>query len=334
MFASKERTSEKELRRQVDAALEERDAAILERDMAITERDKAVAERDAVANEAKLSTKWMLAPRSRLPSVEIVPDNVLRRSRATSLNRLCNLRDWEPAGMLSPYFREMREDVTIHRKPWEYSICMHGLQQLGCVTQDASAISVGAGYEKPLFYYANHIKKMVATDLYDNPGAEGQPGMLTATSAYAPFPYREDHLEVLQMSGTDLKFPDETFDFAFTLSSIEHFDFGNRHAVRSAFDEIIRVVKPGGKICIITELILNGARHRECFTPAEIEEIFLSHKQASVVGGEFDLRIQKSLMDYPVTMQDGEYTNISPHIVIDAGGPIITSLSMFFERLD
>jgi hypothetical protein len=62
---------------------------------------------------------------------------------------------------------------------------------------------------------------MVATDLYDNPDHEGQPAMLTSPETFAPFEYREDHLNVLRMSGDQLDFQiaSSTSHFAFLQSN-------------------------------------------------------------------------------------------------------------------
>ena len=47
--------------------------------------------------------------------------------------------------------------------------------------------------------------------------------MLTDPASHAPFPYREDRLEVVYADARELPFPDESFDVVFSLSSIEHF---------------------------------------------------------------------------------------------------------------
>src|ERR1700730_2011729 len=142
----------------------------------------------------------------------------MRRRRATSLNRLCNVRDWEPRGDLSEIMGELREPVCIHRKAWEYAICILGMKRLGRIFPTARALSVGAGYERPLFYFANRIGMMVATDLYENPEHEGRPAMLRQPEQFAPFEYRRDHLKVMRMNGKALQFADSEFDFAFCLS--------------------------------------------------------------------------------------------------------------------
>lgn len=95
---------------------------------------------------------------------------------------------------------------------------------------------------------------------------------------------------------------------------------------------MVRVLKPRGKLCLITELVLNERKHQQYFLPSEIEDTFLTHPCVRIVGGDFDLRIQKSLMDYPVDIDDAEFISVSPHIVLNAGGTVFTSISMFFEK--
>ena len=60
---------------------------------------------------------------------------------------------------------------------------------------------------------------------------------------YAPFPYREDALTVLRMDGTNLEFPSESFDIAFSFSSIEHFGGKSHSGSLRALQEIERVPK-------------------------------------------------------------------------------------------
>lgn len=254
----------------------------------------------------------------------------MRDIERTSLNRLCTTSDWEAHGPLSQVMNELNDSVCIHRKSWEYALCILGLRQLGEYGETSKAIAVGAGYERPLFHYANEIQLMVATDLYDNPDHEGQPAMLTSPETFAPFEYREDHLNVLRMSGDQLDFPDCEFDFAFCLSSIEH--FGSRETQRKSLAEMRRVLKPGGIAAIATELILNDGTHDEYYTYAELEEMFLKAPGFELVGGDLDLRIQQSLLDYPVELDRHRNTNASPHITLYTEGCLITSVMLFLRR--
>ncbi|HKN86188.1 MAG TPA: methyltransferase domain-containing protein [Nitrospiraceae bacterium] len=258
------------------------------------------------------------------------PELMIRRRPSHTLNRLPRLSDWSVGDALPDVLRNLNQPVVIHRKAWEYGLCITGLATLGVVTPEARALAVGAGYESPLFYFANHIAEMVATDLYDNPSHEGQPAMVTSPDKFAPFEYRHDHLKVFRMSGDNLEFDDDTFDFVFCLSSIEH--FGSRATQRKALSEMRRVLRPGGIACIITELILNGGVHDEYFTPAEMEQMFLRDRSFPLVGGPFSGRISQELCAMPVDVRDADDLRASPHIVLTDGNLLWTSASLFLQK--
>lgn len=261
----------------------------------------------------------------------IVPDDAMREADRTSLNRLPDISDWAPGIRFTDILREMAQPITIHRKAWEYALCIEGLERLGAVESDAKAIAVGAGTEPVLYYFANRIARMVATDLYDNPNHEGTPAMLENPSAFAPFSYNVEHLEVYALSADALDFSSAEFDFAFCLSSLEH--FGSRAVQRAAFEEILRVVKPGGFICITTELILTEHTHPEYFRWEELAEMFLGNDHVRLVGGVPDLRISKSVAEFPVDLGSSKNLNRSPHIALRLEDMVWTSFSMFFERI-
>ena len=262
--------------------------------------------------------------------IKLMQDIEMRMAERKSLNRLCDISDWCVGGDLTNIMKELGEGSYIHRKSWEYALCVYGLNYMGVVKPDSVAISVGAGHERPLFYYANRIKEMVATDLYNTPGLEGEPRFLTHPEEFAPFPYRKDHLTIHQMSGTDLRFEDNTFDFAFTLSSIEH--FGGRKNSRKAMHEIYRVLKPGGVACITTELLLNNSTHPEYFTYKELEETIIRATDFRLVGGDIDFRISSSIFYNPIELDVEKNIQISPHIVLKHGENIWTSINLFFLK--
>lgn len=262
--------------------------------------------------------------------VPVAPALRLRARGSASLNRVPDLSDWRVGSRLVQILNELKCQPYIHRKAWEWGLCIEGLEQLGVVRLDAKALAVGAGYEGPLFYFANRIEKMIATDLYNNPQHEGKPEMLTEPWRFAPFEYRRDHLEVLRMSGDDLRFHDETFDFLFCLSSIEH--FGSRTTIAKSLSEMKRVLKYDGVACIITELILQGPKHHEYFTPEEISEMFLSDPLFPLVGGNAEMTIASELLSMPVKVHDPEDLKASPHIVLTDGERLWTSFSMFLRK--
>ncbi|KAF0227759.1 MAG: methyltransferase type [Beijerinckiaceae bacterium] len=265
------------------------------------------------------------------PQVRVVEEVAQRRAPIDTRNRLPRLSDWSVETPLSKMMSTLGEPHTIHRKMWEYAICVEGMKDMGLFTPDAKAIAVGAGSERPLYYFANTLDRMVATDLYDNPQHEGTPDMLSSPEKFAPFPYRHEKLEVYRMGGDALDFPTGAFDYAFCLSSIEH--FGSREIQRKSFEEMIRVVKPGGGLCIITEVILNGEVHPEYFTPSEIHDMFLTNAHAKLDGGPIDLTITDAQIACIIDVRNPIDIRSGPHVLLTDGKVLWTSLSLFFRRI-
>jgi SAM-dependent methyltransferase len=177
---------------------------------------------------------------------------MLRRQYA----KLCDLADFEDPE-LRARIREIApgpEEEELHRKNWEYAMVALFLEDVGLLKDDARVLSVGAGHEEVLFWLANKMGRVVATDLYgegDFSSREAMMTMLDDPSAFAPYPYREDRLEVRKMDGRALDFPDASFDAVFSLSSIEH--FGKPAEISQAAREIGRVLRPGGYAFLVTE---------------------------------------------------------------------------------
>lgn len=146
--------------------------------------------------------------------------------------------------------------IAMHGKSYEWTQLLFGLTRLGVLSESTAVLSVGAGHECPLYWLANRVREVVATDLYEgrwqSDGAmEGEASVLANPDAYAPFDYRRDRLRFLRMDGRALEFPDQTFDVVFSLSSIEH--FGGLPGARSSMLEMTRVLKPGGVLALATE---------------------------------------------------------------------------------
>jgi SAM-dependent methyltransferase len=182
-----------------------------------------------------------------------VAASVLSRQYA----KLCDRRDFDDPALLAA-IRELvpERDALAHieRKVWEFGVVMLFLEEAGLLDDTTRALSVGAGNERILFWLANRLGEIVATDTYgagEFAGGEASDSMLTDPRAHAPFPYREDRLTVARMDARSLDYPDESFDLVLTISSIEH--FGSRLQIASAAGEIGRVLKPGGYAVIVTD---------------------------------------------------------------------------------
>jgi SAM-dependent methyltransferase len=186
--------------------------------------------------------------------------------------KLCDVRDWDDAELLRTIAEILPErDPAKHveRKVWEFAMLALFLEENGRMNEATEALAVGAGDERIVFWLANRLGRVVATDIYGHgefAGREAAPTMLEDPAAHAPFPYREDRLDVRWMDARRLEFPDESFDVVFSLSSFEH--FGGRDDVAAAAREMGRVLRPGGHAFVVTECFVH--RHPLNAAPADL----------------------------------------------------------------
>lgn len=184
---------------------------------------------------------------------------------ATTLSRqyakLCDLPDFGDPDLLDAIRslipeRDPRE--YIERKTWEYGMVLLFLRDTGHLDGRSDVLSVGAGTERILFWLTNRVGRVVATDIYGEgrfADQEAPASMLSDPGAHAPaYPWRAERLDVRKMDARALDFPDESFDAAFTISSIEH--FGTPGQVAQAATEIGRVLRPGGHAVIVTDYLV------------------------------------------------------------------------------
>jgi SAM-dependent methyltransferase len=182
--------------------------------------------------------------------------------------------------------------------------------------------------------------------------------MLEDPAAHAPFPYREDRLEVRWMDARRLEFPDESFDIVFSLSSFEH--FGGRTDVAAAARELGRVLRPGGHAFVVTEcfvhrhplnaapadlavrlLTLGRKRRRarlrsravvvEVFTPRELERLIVRPSGLELMQ-PLDLSLPRSSR-INVTRTDAaglrpESGDYWPHVLLKADRSLFTSVAL------
>jgi SAM-dependent methyltransferase len=252
--------------------------------------------------------------------------------RDTQLCELANPAKWDNQEWLA-LLRSLGltdDRVAMHRKPYELTQLLYGCRVLGALRQDASFVSIGAGHELVLYWLANHVDRVVATDMYegtwqDERAKEGDPTVLINPDEYAPFPYRRDRLTFMKMDGRALEFPDHTFDVAYSLSSIEHFG-GIAGAVQTV-REMARVIKPGGIVAIATEYVLGGPPGEETFQPEEVHELVRSSGLDLVE--PIDELVYRRYETRPVRVDVDPYQ--SPHMTVQLGDTVFTSV-MFFLR--
>jgi SAM-dependent methyltransferase len=237
--------------------------------------------------------------------------------------------DW--MALLSSLVVVPADKPSMHRKGYELTQLLFGLTRLGVVRDDVRVLSVGAGHEPVLYWLANHVQRVIATDMYEGvwqeAGArEGDAAVLDDAGQFAPFPYRKDRLMFLRMDGTGLAFRDGVFDVVYSLSSIEH--FGGLDGARRAMDDMARVLKPGGVLALATEYCLSGPRHHEAFQPDEVRTL-LEHPSLALVQ-PIDDQVWNRYEYRPIDLRSNRHQ--TPQMVVTDLGAVFTSVMAFLRK--
>ena len=230
------------------------------------------------------------------------------------------------------------EPPNVYRKGWEWTQTIWGLERLNMLQPHHRAVGVGAGRECVIFWLGDHLRQVVATDLYGNEqwsrqgGQEADDAVLTNPQAFCPRSIREDVIEFQTMDGTDLSYyEDATFDISWSLSSIEH--FGSHTRSGDAVREMARVVRSGGVVVIATELLLlPDQSHAEYFNREEFEVNVLnaSPELELIEPMDWALPPPEYLIDSIVVPQGVDRTR--RHVVLNDGQVQWTSALVFFRK--
>src|SRR6188472_1939925 len=278
------------------------------------------------------------------------PYHITNPSDQPKLNRLCYVEDWENSEIKEALaeLQKLSSEGFIHRKDWEWALGIIAMRRFGKLNEKSTAIGIGSGTEPVPFYLSNKVKHVYATDLYgQNDGwKRAAPSDFPENpKKYTPFPYKEDALTVLRMDGTKLEFPSESFDIAFSFSSIEHFGGGDRKnhsgALRS-LKEIERVLKPGGLAVITTEYIINDKEHPEFFNRRTIYSDLIDKLERLKLVEPLDLRITSKTLDtvidyssavhWDASSNDDEFKKNHPLVLIRVGNILVTSLMLTLQK--
>lgn len=138
---------------------------------------------------------------------------------------------------------------------WEAARIYDLLAQAGALRADARGLSFGSGREVVLYAIANSCARLTATDLYTADTSWGNARTADA-AAYVltnpPMPVDAARLSVRSMDARSIGFPDAGFDFAYSVSSFEH--FGDDDDFIAHLSEVRRVLRPGGVYVFTTEV--------------------------------------------------------------------------------
>lgn len=170
-------------------------------------------------------------------------------------SKICDAADWFDPKIKMVIENELRESARLHRKQWEFAMIFLTLQKLSLLESDKKGLSLGGGNERVLYSIANHIKKLIVTDLYDDNTSwdcarTSDPNEFIKSAK--PFPIDDEKIEAFRMDMRYLDFDDNTFDFCYSSCAIEH--IGEDKDFIQHFNEVNRVLKKGGIYVLTTEL--------------------------------------------------------------------------------
>jgi SAM-dependent methyltransferase len=256
--------------------------------------------------------------------------------------KLCCIEDWQNKEFQEALsaFPTPRHGGFIHRKRWEWATGLIAMQRFGKLNSKCNALGVGAGTESMLFYLANHLAHVYATDLYAGKEWKEAPAdFLADPKKYSPIKYKEDALTALRMDGTKLEFPSDSFDLVFSFSSIEHFKRGNPLGAIQSLKEIERVLRPGGIAVLTTEYILNGKQHEEFFNQNTIYSEFIDCVKMKLVE-PLDVRITTNTLNTLMSFftsekwfdMDDEYRKTHRVILLRLYSIVYTSVMLVFQK--
>jgi SAM-dependent methyltransferase len=283
--------------------------------------------------------------------------------------KLCDVRDFDDpavAAILREILPERDPGEHRERKVWEFAMLALFLADVGRLDDHTAVLGVGAGDERIAFWLANRVGRVVASDIYGKgsfAGREAEASMLRDPSAHAPFPYREDRLEVRRADARRLPFEDGSFDVVYSLSSIEH--FGLPAEVSEAARELARVLRPGGYAALATDCFVRrhpldsapadflvrlatlNRRYRratlrrravvaEVFTPRELDRLIVQPSGLELMQ---PLKLQlspESWENLTRVCNDGSTEPASgekyPHVLLQASRSIFTSVMLVLRR--
>jgi SAM-dependent methyltransferase len=245
------------------------------------------------------------------------------------LNRLCYVEDSENSEVRE-ILSSLQQDFS--KRSWEWVLAIVAMRRFGKLNNNSKAIGIASSKEPLLFYLANNVNHVYATDLYDSTKDIHTPSDFPENpKKYAPFPYKEGALTVLRMDATNLEFPPESFDIAFSISSIEHFGGKNHSGALRCLKEIERVLKTGGIAVITTEYILNDKEHPEFFNRRTIYDDLINKLEKLQLVEPLDLRITTGTLDTAMGLYDTEGIS-HPDILLRYGDLLFTSVMLVFQK--
>ena len=251
--------------------------------------------------------------------------------------KICDAADWFNGEFGALITNELHDVPRFHRKQWEDAAILNALSKAGALRSDAVGISFGAAQERPIYAIANSVKHVWATDLYTTDTAwstarkESIQDPTDFIRAACPFPTHLERISAKSMDMRAIEFPDESFDFAYSSSAVEHIGGWDDFARHLA--EVRRVLKPGGVHVMTTDITFGPATEAPGnfkFTPEGLE--WWLRTSGMAYEPVVDCRIARHYINTPLPPDIGCYLGagrrLAPHDVHGINSGLFGMLSM------
>ncbi len=169
---------------------------------------------------------------------------------------------YNPSFHRDPLWKKCQDELELNdSQQWQHNHILYALRKTNLIRPDAVGLSIACGHEKMLYYLTHHIGMVHGCDIYDGQSGFQDEDMQNDPDKFAPFEYCREKLKISQGDVTrSLPYDDSTFDFAWSVSAIEH--FGSDASKKAAVKNISRVLKPGGMGIFSTEFIISHEKYR------------------------------------------------------------------------
>jgi len=262
-------------------------------------------------------------------------------------SKICDASDWFDPEFKLVLQNEIREPAKFHRKQWEFGMIFLTLKKFGFLSENKKGLSLGSGNERILYSIANHVNKLVITDLYDKNtewdcARTGDPDYLIKSNK--PFPVDNNKLQAIRMDMRSLEFDNDTFDFCYSSCAIEH--IGGYDDFLKHLNEVYRVLKEDGIYVLTTELLFGEKTiedpHNFYFVKEYLDKLINESKLHLLCDIDCSLSQHSGNLPFPSNFRDlanssqqgliKELFDFIPHIILLKGKKPFTSVLIILQK--
>jgi SAM-dependent methyltransferase len=208
----------------------------------------------------------------------------------------------------------LRVIPQLHPRQWEFAMTYLQLLIANALTPTSRGISFGSGREPLIFPIAAITSNLTVTDLYSDSTSWGVAKTARPRDfvlEVAPPDFNPSNLDVAAMDMREINFPDGSFDFAYSISAMEH--IGDDPDFLQHLREVRRVLRPNGVYVMTTELCFRSESYRSTGNYSFALNHLLSLFAAAGLRAEplFDGRLSRRAENAPRDLSETRWHDVS-----------------------